>query len=245
MNDTIHLLTRHRSERSFQTRSVDEELLSAIIQTAHKAPSAFNAQHISSVVVRAPETRQRIAELAGGQPWIATAPVFITLIVDFHKTAQGVARAGAEQHIHRCLEGMLAAATDAGIILSTMMTAARSLGLGVVPVSGIRANASAMIELLQLPEKTFALCGMALGYVLHPAAQKPRLPISSFRHDERYDPHAIDSAIGEHDQAMLAHWQRQQRPQPQNWSSSVGQRYAHNYRPQLRNQLRANGLDIE
>ncbi|MDQ0654907.1 nitroreductase [Pseudomonas cedrina] len=106
--------------------------------------------------------------------------MFITLVVDFHKTSVGAALKGHEQQIQRHLEGLIAASTDGGIILSTMMIAARSLGLGVVPVGGIRANALDMIELLGLPEKTFALCGMALGHVRMPAAQNRECPSRHF-----------------------------------------------------------------
>jgi len=242
MNPTIELLASHRSERSFHSRPISDDLLDAILQAAHQAPTSFNAQHISAVVVRDAERRRQIAELAGGQPWIAAAPVFITLVVDFYKTELAARLSGDQQCIHQHLEGMIAACTDGGIILSMLMTAARSLGLGVVPVGGIRANASGMIELLGLPEKSFALCGVALGYVQQPALQKPRLPLASFRHDERYDAQALPTAIEAYDAALMEHWQVAGRVEGQNWSGSIGRCYARNYRPQLKAQLLANGL---
>ncbi|MDD1016583.1 nitroreductase family protein [Pseudomonas rubra] len=242
MNPTLELLASHRSERSFHDRPISDQLLDAILRAAHQAPTSFNAQHISAVVVRDAERRRQIAELAGGQPWISAAPVFITLVVDFHKTALAAQRTGEQHCIHQHLEGMIAACTDGGIMLATLMTAARSLGLGVVAVGGIRANASGMIELLGLPEKSFALCGVALGYVQQPALQKPRLPLASFRHDERYDAQVLPAAIEAYDATLMEHWQIAGRVEGQSWSSSVGRCYARNYRPQLKAQLLANGL---
>ncbi|MBV4455503.1 nitroreductase family protein [Pseudomonas azadiae] len=245
MTPTIDLLASHRSDRSFQSTPVSDEHLDAILRAGHLAPTSFNAQHISVVVVRDANTRQRIAAVAGGQPWIVSAPVFITLVVDFHKTAVGAALNGQQQQIQRHLEGLIAASTDGGIILSALMIAARSLGLGVVPVGGIRANAEAMIELLGLPEQTFALCGLALGHVHEPAPQKPRMGIEAFRHDERYNRAALAPAISAYDQHLMRHWQIIGRADGQSWSSTVGRTYARNYRPDLKAQLLANGLSAD
>jgi FMN reductase [NAD(P)H] len=245
MTPIIDLLANHRSERSFHATPISDEHLDAILRAGHQAPTSFNAQHISVVVVRDAQTRQRIAKVAGGQPWIAEAPAFITLVVDFHKTAVGAALNGNEQQIHRHLEGMIAASTDGGILLSTMMIAARSLGLGVVPVGGIRSNVLEMIELLGLPPNTFALCGMALGHVYKPAAQKPRMSIDTFCHYEHYDISALEPAIRAYDQYLMRHWQIIGRADGQSWSNTIGRTYARNYRPELKAQLLINGLSAD
>ncbi|UII68975.1 nitroreductase family protein [Pseudomonas sp. HN11] len=245
MTPTLDLLASHRSERSFHATPVSDEHLNAILRAGHQAPTSFNAQHISVVVVRDAQTRQRIAEVAGGQPWIVAAPVFITVVVDFHKTAVGAALNGNEHQIQRHLEGMIAASTDGGIVLSTMMVAARSLGLGVVPVGGIRANALEMIKLLDLPQNTFALCGMVLGHVRVPAAQKPRLSIDTFCHYERYTTDALAPAIVAYDQHLMRHWQIIGRADGQSWSSTIGRTYARNYRVDLKAQLLTNGLSAD
>jgi FMN reductase [NAD(P)H] len=74
-----------------------------------------------------------------------------------------VEAAGAEQVIQDSVEGFAVGAVDAGIALGNLMTAARAAGLGVVPIGGIRRNPQAMIELLQLPELTFPIAGVASG----------------------------------------------------------------------------------
>ena len=134
MNETVRLLQAHHSSRSYKTDPIPAEILEAIIECAHRAPTSTNSQEVSLVVVRNPAKRARIAEIAGGQPWIAEAPVFIAVIVDFYKTGLGVEKAGAEQVFQRSLEGILAAVSDAGIAMATLMTATRAFGLGVVPI---------------------------------------------------------------------------------------------------------------
>src|SRR5512143_18394 len=130
-------------------------MLNAIVEAAHCAPTSMNMQEISLVVVRDAERRARIAELAGGQTWVAQAPVFIAIVIDFHKTDLGVRKAGKTQIMHESMEGFGAAAVDAGIALGTMTTAAESLGLGIVPIGGIRRHPQEMIDLLELPPLTF------------------------------------------------------------------------------------------
>lgn len=47
-----------------------------------------------------------------------------------------------QQVIHESLEAMVVGAVDAGIILGNLITAAESLGLGIVPIGGIRNESS-------------------------------------------------------------------------------------------------------
>jgi len=98
MNKTVRLLQAHHSSRSYKSDAVPAEILDAIIESAHRAPTSINSQQISLVVVRDAASRARIAEIAGGQPWIAQAPVFIAVVADFYKTGLAVEKAGA----HRC-----------------------------------------------------------------------------------------------------------------------------------------------
>lgn len=208
MNPTLQLLNERRSERSFTADFVSEEMLAAIIQAGQRAPSTMNAQSVSAIVVRDAAKRARIAELAGGQPWIAQAPVFVCLVADYHKTGLAVEKAGKQQVINTCLEGMISVSTDAGIILATMATAANALGLGCVAIGGVRADVTAMAQVLELPERCFALVGLAIGHVTKSASIKPRLPVETFRHDERYNSTGLSECIDRYDETLLAYWQQ-------------------------------------
>ena len=90
MNETIRLLQAHHSSRSYKSELIPEEILEAVIESARRAPTSTNSHEISLVVVRNAASRARIAEIAGGQPWIAQAPVFIAVIADLYKTGLGV-----------------------------------------------------------------------------------------------------------------------------------------------------------
>ena len=222
MNETLALLHSHRSDRSFTDQALSDADLDAIVGAAYRGPTSINGQQVSLVVVRDPARRARLAEIAGGQPWIAKAPVFITVLIDFNKTAIGVSAAGETQVIHESVEGFGVGAVDAGIALANLMLAARSLGLGVVPIGGIRKDAQAVIDLLELPMLTFPICGVAIGHVDRPARQKPRLPLATFRHDETYNPLAMSPAvIAEYDATISDYWQQIGRPDGLPWSRNL------------------------
>jgi FMN reductase [NAD(P)H] len=225
MNETVRLLQAHHSSRNFKTDPIPEKHLEAIIECARRAPTSTNSHEISLVVVRNAASRARIAEIAGGQPWIAQAPVFIAVIVDLYKTGLGVEKAGGEQVFQRSLEGILAAVSDAGIAMATLMTAARALGLGVVPIGGIRRDPQAMIDLLRLPPNTFPVDGVVLGYVAEKSLQKPRMAIESFRHEETYHPEALKPAIDAYDRTLQDYWQDIGRADGLSWSANMAQHY--------------------
>lgn len=262
MNDTLDLMQSHRSIRSYTGEPVSDAMLDQIIRAAWHGPTSMNAQEISLVVVRDAAKRARIAELAGGQAWIAQAPVFITLVIDFHKTSLGVRKAGQAQVVHESMEGFGVAAVDAGIALGNLMTAARSLGLGIVPIGGIRRNPQAMIDLLELPPLTFPLVGLCIGHINHDAPQitsdlggvvcppsrmasssiKPRMDISTFRHDERYDASGYAAAIDTYDQTIMDYWQELGRSDGLPWSNNLGNLLKQVYFPQVKPVAAMQGL---
>jgi FMN reductase [NAD(P)H] len=225
MNKTVRLLQAHRSSRSYKSNPIPAEILDAIIESAHRAPTSINSQQISLVVVRSAASRARIAEIAGGQPWIAKAPVFIAVVADFYKTGLGVEKTGVEQVIQRSLEAIVSSVSDAGIAMAALMTAARAFGLGIVPIGGIRRDPQAMIDLLGLPRNTFPVAGVVLGYVAEETPQKPRMPIESFRHEEKYHPEALKPAIDAYDRTLLEYWQKIGRADGLTWSANMAQHY--------------------
>jgi FMN reductase [NAD(P)H] len=242
LNQTIQTQHRHRSIRSYTPEPVSDAMLDAIIEAAHRAPTSMNAQEISLVVVRDAERRARIAELAGGQTWVAQAPVFIAIVIDFHKTDLGVRKADKTQIIHESMEGFGAAAVDAGIALGTMITAAESLGLGIVPIGGIRRHPQEMIDLLELPPLTFPLVGLTLGHIAKDAPQKPRLDIGTFRHDERYDASGYTAAIDAYDETLMHFWRDVAHTEGMPWSEALASRLHTVYFPQVRPVAAMQGL---
>ncbi|VDY65343.1 FMN reductase [NAD(P)H] [Shimwellia blattae] len=150
-----------------------------------------------------------------------------------HKSAMAIREAGKEQVAHLSVESIVSGATDAGIALEAMMAAARAQGLGIVPIGGIRANPQAVTDLLKLPALTFPVVGLTLGYVDKPAPQKPRLPLSSFCHEEFYHEERIAPAIEQYNQTLSEHWRQQQRADGEDWGNNTASYYSHIYFPDV------------
>lgn len=100
-NATLELLEQRRSVRNFTGESIPDADLQAILKAAQQAPTSVNGQQTSLVVVRDKATIQKIAEIAGGQPQVASADVFIAVVVDFQRPAEAARLAGETQVIER------------------------------------------------------------------------------------------------------------------------------------------------
>lgn len=245
MNETLQVLLAHRSYRDYTAEPVSATDLDTIVAAAHRAPTSHNAQHISLLVVRDAARRARIAEIAGGQPWIARAPVFFCVVMDFAKTEAAVNLAGATQVIHESLEGFAAAAVDGGIVLSTLMTAARGLGLGTLPVGSVRRDPQAMIDLLGLPRLTFPLVGCCIGHFASEPPQKPRLPLHTFRHDEAW--HGVPDAatINAYGAELMAYWKSIGRENGLPWAQNTAASYSRIYFPETKPVAARQGFSVD
>lgn len=245
MNETIKLLLSHKSDRSYLEKELPEEVLDNVINAAWRAPTSVHSQQVSVIVTRDPVTKARIAELSGGQPWIVRAPVFLTFVLDLNKTHKGLDAIGEKQLAHTSVEGIISGAQDVGIALASAMLAARSQGLGAVPIGGIRKNPQEIIELLELPEMTFPINGLTIGYVDQPGHLKPRLPHPSFRHEEKYFSDKMGAMIEQHNAELTAHWQAISRKDGDNWSRTVGDYYNRIYYPDILPVLLQQGFKLD
>lgn len=206
-NPVIQQMLERRSIRSFSGAPVSDKDLQIILSAAQQAPTSVNGEQISLIVTRDKDTIRKIAAIAGGQPQVANAEVFITIVIDFNRTAHAVAMAGEKQVIDQCAEGLIVGAVDAGIMLQALQMAAGSLGYGTTAIGGIRNNPQALIELFGLPPRTFPLVGTTLG-VPDPDKLpriKPRVPLESFALNERYDEDKVIAGIRDYE-VTLRHW---------------------------------------
>lgn len=241
MNPTIQTITNHRSIRKYQDKAIDQGHLDAILAASRAMPTSINGQQVSVVVVQDAERRKAIAELAGNQPWIAAAPVFLVFVADMKKTALAAQKNDRTQVIHESAEGLLVSTFDAGLAMGGAIVAAESLGLGIVPIGGIRRNPQAMIDLLGLPPQTYPVAGLVVGYPADLSAQKPRMPQESFIHQEKYDQKAVEKAIDDYDRIMEDYY-RNRGDKVTDWSSQVSATYQQVYFPLVHPTLKAQGF---
>lgn len=141
--------------------------------------------------------------MAGGQPWIDQAPVFLLFCADFNR-----AKIALEEYndtpleITNGLESVLVGAVDVGIALGTATAAAESMGLGTVPIGAVRGKPDEIIELLKLPKYVFPVSGLVIGHPADRSAKKPRLPQAAVLHHETYQEEDLRTHIEAYDKQM-------------------------------------------
>lgn len=233
MNETINVIKNHRSIRAYSEKEVTPDVLEAILKAAQAMPTSINGQQVSVIVIRDKEKQKKLAELTGGQPWVEAAPVFLVFVADLYKTHLAAEKNGKTQVIHESLEGMLASTFDGGLAMGGAIVAAESLGLGIVPIGGIRYNPEAVIELLNLPKYTFPLAGLGIGYPENSSKQKPRLPLETFAHEGEYKTEELKANIDKYDSEMETYLKEIGREKEGNWSSNTSEVYQRVYYPKV------------
>lgn len=233
MNKTIETIQNHRSIRSYLDKEIPSEELNQILKSIQAMPTSINGQQVSVIVVKDKETKRKIAEIAGGQTWIEKAPVFLVFVADFYKTHLGAIKSGNEQIIHESIEGTLVGTFDAGLAMGAAIISAESLGLGIVPIGGIRKEPQDMIDLLNLPKYTFPVAGLCVGYPEDLSKQKPRLPEETFIHEETYQVENLEKNLEKYDELMNVYLEEVGRGKEVNWSTNTSGVYKYVYFPKV------------
>ena len=206
-------------------------------------PSSINGQQTSAIVIKNKETKAKIAHLAGDQKWIDDAPVFIIFIMDFYKTKIGADLNGIEQVIHESVEGTLVGSFDSGLAMGAAIISAESLGLGIVPIGGVRRNPKELIKILELPANTYPMAGLAIGYPEDNSHKKPRLPFDTFKHNEKYNVDIIEEGIKKYDATMETYLKEIGREIEGNWSKYTSNIYKYVYYPDVYQTMKEQGFE--
>lgn len=225
MNQTIQSMKNHRSIRKYLEKEIPDDVLDNILRATQIMPTSNNGQQVSVIVVKNKEIKSQLSILSGNQPWVKTAPVFLLFVVDFYKTHLAAQKHGVHQIIHQSVEGSVAGILDAGIALGGAIVAAESLGLGTVAIGGIRNSVKEVINLLGLPQYTFPVNGLCIGYPDNMSSQKPRLPLSTFAHLDKYFSESFLKDIDNYDVIMQEYLQGIGRVQEIDWSTQTSKVY--------------------
>ncbi len=161
---------------------IPDTLIRELLDLARHAPSSMDGQPCSFIVIRDPDTKERLADIKDEhcppekQQFKATmlrcAPVVIVLCVD---------RPAAHERILE--NGVLVAAQ--------LMLAAHGRGLGSVFMTAYRSDkpqlSAQICELLDIPQSVEPVVLLPLGYPDEQPAQKILKPLQNIIFNERFD----------------------------------------------------------
>ena len=197
-NPELTGMVAHRSHRAFTSDAVPSPVLRALLASAFSAPSKSDLQQSCVVEVDDRRVRGEIASLIPSMPWIADAPVLLVFCGDNRRIRRICALRGtpfANDH----LDSFLNAAVDSALVMAGFVRAAEAAGLGCCPLSAVRNHATAVSDLLALPEHVFPVAGMVAGYPAKERRITPRLPLDAFVHTGCYDDADLEGWIASYD----------------------------------------------
>lgn len=115
------------------------------------------------------------------------------------------------------------ALVDAALAAERMVCAAESMGLAICYIGALRNDPEGVRRLLELPEGTFGIFGLCLGWPAEDAGAeiKPRLSPDAVWHREIY---RREVPIAEYDERMRAFYERERMRRDVTWSMRSGRR---------------------
>jgi len=69
-----NLMMKRRSVRIFKDQEIPESIIDQLMDVVNNAPSGGNIQPLSIILVRTSDGREKLAQLAGDQPWVKKLP---------------------------------------------------------------------------------------------------------------------------------------------------------------------------
>jgi nitroreductase len=148
--NVMDAIRNRRSVRSYSNKPISEPALLRVQEALRMSPSACNYQPRRFIFVTDAEQRQKLAEAARAQHFIAAAPVIVVgvgLPVNAYKTMGGYGNS---------------VDVDVAIALDHMMLAAVEDGLGTCWIGAF--NEEAVKALLHIPAEAKVVALTPLGY---------------------------------------------------------------------------------
>lgn len=180
MKSFLDLVKLRQSDRAYLDKPVEKEKLERILESAHLAPSACNAQPWKFVVVTDPEKRMQIADATASKVlsmnhFSKQAPVQLVLIeenANFTSTVGGWATNKHYPHI------------DLGIVASHICLAAADEGLGSCMIGWC--DEKKVRKALDIPKNKRVMLVILIGYSAQSLRDKKRKPLDEIVKWEKY-----------------------------------------------------------
>ncbi|MHC4551090.1 MAG: NADPH-dependent oxidoreductase [Planctomycetota bacterium] len=242
MNETLDLLSRHRSIRRFTDEPVPDADVRTAVAAGQRASTSSAIEAYCCLRIRDPQTRQELVELTGHQDKVARAGAFLAICGDTRRHRLIARRAGRPYEAR--LEAFLLAVVDAALFAQNLVIAFESLGYGICYVGGLRNRLFEVDRLLALPAGVYPLFGLCVGRPAEEPSPRPRLPLAAVLLEERYpDDEAMLALIDRHDEDVRAYYERRGAT-PQPWSARIAEKFSTLRRPDLAAYYARQGADL-
>ncbi len=242
MHEIVRLLRAHRSIRRFRPDPLPQGLVEELVTAGQAASTSSFIQACTLIQVNDAGDRERLAEYAGGQPYVASAPLFLVFCADMQRHRLACDMNGVEM-LSGYAEQFITATVDCALFAQNMMVAAEAQGLGGVYIGGIRNRIAEVAELLALPELVYPVFGLCLGWPDQDPEVKPRLPLEVVLKQDRYDDSGDRERIAAYDRVVEAYYaNRLGNNKRMTWSRQMAGMLEKEARPHMLGFLRERGF---
>ena len=184
MNETISLITNHRSVRSYTDKPVPGDHIRRAVEAGQAASTSSAIQSYCLLHITRPDERRELSELCGPQEHIATCGAFFVVCGDTRRHRLLARRAGLRYDAR--LEAFLLAVIDATLFAQNLVLAFESMGYGICYIGGLRSNLPRIDQLLEIPEGVYPLYGLCVGVPRERPDARPRLDTECVLFEDRY-----------------------------------------------------------
>ena len=184
--DLYDTMMKRRSVRAFHDKEIPEPMIEKLLDVANNATSGGNIQPLSIILVRSQEGREKLAQLAGGQPWVKNAPVSMIFCLDFYRIKKWAEMCQTDFRGQQALNHFLIAYADLMAAAQNVVIFAESLGLGSVYIGSIQHEIDEMRKSFEIPEYVLPMMALCLGYPKSIPRTIPKLKKEAIVHQEKY-----------------------------------------------------------
>ena len=168
--EVMEAIRNRRSIRDYEDRPVPEDKLTRLLEAVRLSPSARNSQDRKFIVVRDKEQRRELAQAAGHQRHLTTAPVVIAAV-------------GTKPEYHMP-NGVPAYPVDLAIALDHITLVAVAEGLGTCWIGGF--NQEIAKRALGVPDEYVIAALLTLGIPKALPEAKPRRALEDIVCHDRF-----------------------------------------------------------
>ena len=169
--DFFQVIEQRHSIRKFSDAPVEEEKYRQILDAINKAPSAGNLQGYEVYVVRGKEQLRELVRAAGGQKYLAEAPLTLVFCAN-------PARSGAR---YRQRGEKLYSVQDATIACTFAMLALAALGLATVWIGAF--DDESVRKVLGISSDLVPVAMLPVGYAAEEPRHTPRRKLADLIHE--------------------------------------------------------------
>jgi len=179
-------MMKRRSVRIFKDQEIPESMIDQLMDVVNNAPSGGNIQPLSIILVRTSDGKEKLAQLAGGQPWVRKAPLSMIFCLDFYRIKKWAEMCQTDFRGEKALNHVLIAYADLMVAAHNVVILAESFGLGSVYIGSIQHEIDETRIFFEIPEYVLPMMVLSIGYPKSIPQSIPKLKKEVIVHQEKY-----------------------------------------------------------